>query len=164
MSFVPTLSKARRVPTKQAVCAICVERTRGKTELVRLGYGVTVWLCQAHASTRFQRQRSGRDFVLTPQRLWHAHGCLTAARRKALDAHLAALQGRAARPRPGSYAWPALRRQAEERFARGAHPLQIADQIRREYAACPALPPSRRSLQRWHAERRWLAAASPQPP
>jgi hypothetical protein len=164
MSYLPTLYKARKVPTKQAVCAICVERTRGKSELVRLGYGVTVWLCQAHASTQFQRQHAGRDFVLTLRRLWHAPGCLTAARSKALDAHLNALHGRAARPRPGSYAWPALRRQAEALFSHGAHPALVAAQIHHHYAACPALPPSRRSVLRWHAERRWLASAVPQPP
>ena len=66
--YVPTLYKARRVPTKQAVCAICAERTRGKTTLVELGYGVSVHLCQAHASPEFQTRRSGRDLVLTLQR------------------------------------------------------------------------------------------------
>jgi len=88
--YVPTLYKARRVPTKQVVCAICVERTRGRTQELNLGYGVTVWLCTAHASREFQTQRNGRDLVLTLQRLWRAHGCLTAARHKALRAHLAA--------------------------------------------------------------------------
>jgi len=39
---LPTLYKARGLSTKQPVCAICVERTRGRTEQVRLGYGVGV--------------------------------------------------------------------------------------------------------------------------
>src|SRR3954462_5239320 len=109
MAFLPTLYKARRVPPKQPVCLICVERTRGKTTLVRMSYGVTVWLCQGHASPAFQSQRSGRDFVLTLMQLWQAAGCLTAARHKALDAHLASLRPtRSARPLPGSYAWPHL--------------------------------------------------------
>ena len=30
----PTLYKARNVPTKQPVCAICVDRTRGRTQRV----------------------------------------------------------------------------------------------------------------------------------
>ena len=71
---LPTLYKARKVPTKQAVCAICVERTRGRTRGVELGYGVHVHLCQGHASREFQTRRGGRDFVLTLERLWRAHG------------------------------------------------------------------------------------------
>ena len=58
------------MPTKGEVCAICVERTRGKTVKVDLGRGVQVWLCQDHASDEFRRRRSGRDFVLTLHRLW----------------------------------------------------------------------------------------------
>ena len=51
--------------TKGEVCAICVERTRGKTVNVDLGRGVHVWLCQAHASDEFRRRRSARDFAPT---------------------------------------------------------------------------------------------------
>src|SRR3954447_9071338 len=47
---LPTLYKARNVPTKQPVCVICIERTRGRTQHVRYGYGVEVWLCEGHAS------------------------------------------------------------------------------------------------------------------
>src|SRR5438105_15314941 len=97
---LPTLYKARGVPTKQAVCAICAERSRGQTVLVRYGYGVAVWLCAGHAAHAFQTQRRGRDLVLTLQRLWQAHGCLTANRRKALSAHLQACTSAAQRPRP----------------------------------------------------------------
>src|SRR6266536_5834664 len=38
-AYLPTLYKARKVPTKQAMCAICAERTRGKTRLLELGHG-----------------------------------------------------------------------------------------------------------------------------
>jgi uncharacterized protein (DUF58 family) len=159
------LYKARRVPTKQPVCAICADRTGGRTELVRMTHGVAVWLCAARASVDFQRQRGGRDFVLTLQRLWQAHGCLTANRGKALTAHLTGLRDRPARPRPGSYAWPALRARAEARFAGGAPPAQVARAI--ETAFTPAThplarPPSARTVHRWHAQRRWLT--SPRPP
>src|SRR5919205_4115985 len=68
--YLPTLYKARKVPTKQVVCAICVERTRGRTQELNMGYGVVVWLCEGHASREFQSQRGGRDLVLTLQRLW----------------------------------------------------------------------------------------------
>jgi hypothetical protein len=166
--YVPTLYKARRVPAKRPVCAICADRTRGRTELVRLTHGVTVWLCAAHASPEFQRQRGGRDFVLTLQRLWQAHGCLTANRSKALTAHLNALTGPAPRPRPGSYAWPALRATVEQRFAAGAVPGQVTVALhaafeRRTGVAVLVRPPSPRTIHRWHAERRWLTSSRPPP-
>jgi len=155
--YLPTLYKARGVPTKRAVCAICVERTRGRTVEVGFGYGVRVWLCEGHASPEFQTRRSGRDLVLTLQRLWQAHGVLTTARSKALTAHLNACRGAAPRPRPGSYAWPDLRAEAERRFAAGAGPHAVARELPswrlREYV-WPL--PSGRTVRRWHAQRRWL--------
>jgi hypothetical protein len=157
----PTLYKARHVPTKQQVCAICVDRTRGKTQRVQLTHRVSVWLCQAHASREFQTQRSGRDFVTTLHRVWKANDCLTVARDRALTAHLAQQRGpRPERPRPGSYTWPSLRRAVEAEYARGTTPYQAHQAVHRQHADCPARPPSRRTIQRWHAQRRWLA----QPP
>jgi hypothetical protein len=159
-----TLYKARGVPVKQPVCAICVDRTRGKTAVVKLPYGVTVSLCAGHASAEFLTKRSGRDFVVTMMRVWQANGCLTAARHKALDAHLAALAGPPPRQRPGSYAWPAVRAAAERLFATGIRPDAVAQRIRRREFGL-ARPPSVRTVVRWHSERRWLitgaAAAAP---
>jgi len=154
----PTLYKARQVPTKQPVCAICVERTRGRTRRVALGYGVAVSLCADHASLDFQRRNGGRDFALTLQRLWVAHGCLSSARSRALRAHVDALQGAAARPRPGSYAWPGLRREAEQLFAAGEAPWPTIASLRRRAADAGVRPPSVRTMMRWHSERRWLTA------
>jgi len=162
--LLPSLYKARRVPTKQTVCAICADRTRGRTQLVRLSYGVSVTLCEGHASREFQRQRGGRDFVLTLQRLWQAHGCYTKARGRALDAHLRALAVRPRRARPGSYAWPRLRREAEALFAAGAHPQGVIIRLRARYATNPARAPSVRSMRRWHTERRWLTQPATGPP
>jgi hypothetical protein len=159
--YLPTLYKARRVPTKQPVCAICVERTRGRTVPLQLGYGVIVQLCEGHASREFQTQRGGRDLVLTLQRLWRAHGCLTVARSKALRAHLTACLGSAARPRPGSYAWPRLRREAEAAFAHGGPPMEVIAALRAEHAGGADVPPSIRTMRRWHAERRWIARPPP---
>lgn len=157
MSYLPTLYKARGVPTKRAVCAICVERTRGRTVEVPFGYGVRVWLCEGHASREFQTRRSGRDLVLTLQRLWQAHGMLTTARSKALSAHLAACRAKAARPRPGSYAWPDLRAAAERRFASGAGPRSVLRDLPGWHGeGCPGRLPSGRTIRRWHAQRRWL--------
>ncbi len=162
--YLPTLYKARKVPTKQVVCAICVERTRGRTQLVRLGYGVAVWLCAGHGSREFQVQRSGRDFVLTLHQLWQAHGCLTAARSKALSAHLESLRAANRRGTPGSYAWPDLRRSLELAYARGTATGTAIAHVSRAYEAGPARPPSPRTLYRWRAERRWLATPATSPP
>ena len=111
MYALPTLYKARGLPSvKRPVCAICIDRTRGRTEEVRLGYRVTVWLCPGHASHAFQTKRSGRDFVRTLMGVWQANGCMTQARHRALDAHLNQLaphhhaNGRAATPGPNSAA------------------------------------------------------------
>jgi hypothetical protein len=161
---LPTLYKARGVPNKQAVCAICVERTRGRTVEVRLGYGVRVWLCEGHASHEFQTQRGGRDLVLTLQRLWQAHGMLTTARSKALTAHLTACRGPAERLRPGSYAWPDLRAAAERRFAGGAGAHAVIRALPGWHGdGCPGRLPSARTVRRWHAQRRWLQQG-PGPP
>jgi len=156
MYALPTLYKARNLPLKRPVCAICVERTRGRTEEVRLGYRVTVWLCPGHASASFQTRRGGRDFVRTLMGIWQANGCLTAARHRALDAHLSQLRAQPPRKRPGSYSWPELRRRLEARYAHGAAPLRPHELGASHCAHCSAHTPSRRTLQRWHAERRWL--------
>jgi hypothetical protein len=140
--YLPTLYKARHVPTKQPVCAICVERTRGRTQHVRLGHRVGVWLCEAHGSREFQTRRNGRDFVRTLHGVWQANDCLTLARSRALDAHLAGLRERPQRARPGSYAWPELRHALEHRYARGASPTQLALLVHDRYRSCPAHAPA----------------------
>jgi hypothetical protein len=154
---LPTLYKARNLPLKRPVCAICVERTKGRTEEVRLGHRVSVWLCPGHASRAFQTRRGGRDFVRTLMGVCQANGCLTQARHRALDAHLNQLRAHPPRSRPGSYAWPELRRRLEAYYAAGAPPLDPTNHhARHACPACTAHTPSRRTLQRWHAERRWL--------
>jgi hypothetical protein len=150
-----SLYKARKVPTKSPVCAICVDRTRGTTHQVRFGYGVSVWLCQTHASVEFLTGRSGRDLVVTLMGIWRANGCLTTARRKALDAHLAALKTKPQRARPGSYAWPKLRLHAERLFANGTTISAVTARIR-QATFTNAEPPSHRTIRRWHQQRRWL--------
>jgi hypothetical protein len=156
MYALPTLYKARNLPLKRPVCAICVDRTRGRTEEIRLGYRVTVWLCPGHAAQAFQTKRGGRDFVRTLMEVWQANGCMTAARHRALDSHLAQLRAHPPRKRPGSYAWPDLRRRLEARYANGA-PSANPTTLNHPCTTCTAHSPSRRTLQRWHAERRWLA-------
>jgi hypothetical protein len=142
--------------TAAPVCAICADRTRGGTVALPLTHGITVWLCERHASPEYQMRRDGLELVETLERLWHAHGCLTAARRHALAAHVALVTREpAARPRPGSYAWADLRQRAEAEFARGGPPLPTIHRLRRDLAGGPVAPPSVRTMQRWHSERRW---------
>jgi hypothetical protein len=155
-----SLYKARKVPTKQPCCAICVDRTRGKTQRVSFGYGVEVWFCQQHASTEFLTGRSGRDLVVTLLGIWRANGCLTAARHKALDAHLNALKAKPPRNRPGSYAWPKRRLRAEQLWSTGATRTSVQHRIlAAEYRN--ANPPSRRTIQRWHQDHRWTTRRAP---
>ena len=104
MYALPTLYKARNLPLKRPVCAICVDRTQRRTKKVRLEYRVTVWLCPKHAAQAFQTRKDKRDFVRTLMGVWQANGCMTAARHRALDAHLAQLRAHPPRTRPDSYA------------------------------------------------------------
>jgi hypothetical protein len=157
MYALPTLYKARNLSLKRPVCAICLDRTKGRTEEIRLGYRVTVWLCPGHASHAFQTKRGGRDFARTLMGAWQANGCMTQARHRALDAHLNRQRGPHQRARPGSYAWPELRRRLEAHYATGAPPLDPGALGAHPCDRCTAHTPSRRTLQRWHAERRWLS-------
>jgi len=156
MYALPTLYKARGLPLKRPVCAICIDRTKGRTEQIRLAYRVTVWLCPGHASHAFQTKRGGSDFVRTLMGVWQANGCMTQARHRALDAHLNQLRAPKPRARPGSYAWPELRRRLEAHYATGAPPAEPASLTHHACHTCTAHTPSRRTLQRWHTERRWL--------
>jgi hypothetical protein len=164
MAYLPSLYKARGVPLKQPVCAICIDRTRGKTLQRQLTHGVSVWLCESHHCVEFMRKNAGRDFVVTLQRIWHAQGCLTTSRHRALDAHLLAVRttGRVkTRPRPGSYAWPRLREEAEAAFARGAHVFSTITRLRARYAESDARVPSVRTMRRWFSQGRWIRLPTP---
>ena len=140
-------------------CALCGCRPLGGTKPLALGYGVVIWVCAEHGSPDLQRLRGGRDFVDALERVWAANGCLTAARRRALDAHMKALRpSDAIRPRPGSYTWAILRAEAERRFAAGEPPRAVIDELQELVAGQGANPPSLRTMMRWHAERRWLTS------
>lgn len=140
-------------------CALCGYLTLGDTRPVALGYGVTVWLCAEHGSVAFQQLHGGRAFVQACERVWAANGCLTAGRERALAAHLQALSPDATRPRPGSYTWVDLRREAERRFAAGEQPRPVIERLQALVAGSGANPPSLRTMMRWYAERRWLTTA-----
>jgi hypothetical protein len=164
MTRLPSLYKARGVPVKMPVCAICLDRTRGKTLERELTHGVRLWLCEGHHSIAFMRSNTGRDFAVTLLRIWRAQGCLTRARSRALEVHINAVRalGRAAtRPRPGSYAWPRLRREAEDCFARGDRALTTIMRLRTRHALDHATVPSIRTMRRWFTDGRWLRLPEP---
>jgi hypothetical protein len=161
MTRLPSLYKCRGVPVNSPICAICLDRTRGRTQVRELTHGVKLSLCAGHHSVEFMRSNAGRDFVVTLSRIWGAQGCLTRARSRALEAHLAAVRAvdtTIARPRPGSYAWPRLRREAEQCFARGDGILATIARLREQHALDHAKVPSIRTMQRWFAQCRWLGA------
>ncbi len=162
MAYVPSLYKARGVPTKSPVCAICLDRTRGTTTRLDLGFGVRVSLCRLHASVEFQCSYAGREFTLTLMRVWEAQGCMTLPRQRALDAHHDRVRenGRAEtqqRRRPGSYSWVSLREEAERHFFEGASLDATIVSLRERHADDFARPPSVKTMRRWHADRRWLS-------
>ncbi len=170
MTRLHSLYKARGLPLKVPVCAICLDRTRGKTRERQLTYGVRIWLCAVHHSVEFMRSNAGRDFVVTLERIWRSQGCLTRSRSKALTSHLNAVlaTGRTVRRRlPGSYAWPQLRAEAERAFAQGDGVLATIHALRERHAGDHATVPSVRTMRRWFAQGRWLRptwAAGHSPP
>jgi hypothetical protein len=164
MTRLPSLYKARGVPVKSPICAICVDRTRGETLERQLTHGVRVWLCEGHHSVAFMRSNAGRDFVVSLMRIWRSQGCMTRARARALDAHLNAIRAlgsRTSRARPGSYAWPRLRREAEDDFARGHDVLATIERLRRQHLRDHATVPSIRTMRRWFSQCRWLRRHEP---
>jgi hypothetical protein len=149
---------------KTPICAICLDRTRGTTLERELTHGVRIWLCQGHHSIAFLRSNTGRDLAVSLLRIWRAQGCLTRSRSRALEAHVNAVRalGRAARQRrPGSYAWPRLRREAEECFARGDRALTTIARLRARHSLDHASVPSVRTMRRWFADGRWLRLPEP---
>ena len=166
MTRLPTLYKCRGVPVKSPICAICLDRTRGTTHIRELTHGVRLSLCQGHNSTEFMRRNAGRDFAVTLLRIWRAQGCLTRARSRALDSHLRAVRALGAtvtraRARPGSYAWPKLRREAEHAFARGDSVTTTIARLRQRHARDHATVPSIRTMRRWFSQGRWLRIPTP---
>jgi hypothetical protein len=165
MNYLPSLYKARGVPLKSPICVICLDRTRGKTLEREFTHGVKIWLCEGHHSVAFMRRNAGRDFVVTLTRIWQSHGGLTRAQSRALDAHLRAIRALSRpvpRQRPGSYAWPRLRREAEEAYARGDGTLTTINRLRERHLRDHASVPSVRTTRRWFSDCRWLTFRDPE--
>lgn len=152
-----SLYKARGMG-KLPPCAICMGPGAGGRAELHLPFGLKVWLCAEHRRPEFLTSRAGRDLVVSLMGVWRAAGCMTSTRGRALDSHLARLRSAPARaPRPGSYSWPVLRQEAEARFAGGEPPARVIADLRARHARDTANAPSRRTMQRWFAEGRWLS-------
>ncbi len=145
-------------------CAICAGTGQDPRRLVHLTHGVAVWLCDTHAAERFMREDGGTVFADRLACMWIATGALTVLRAAALRTHVHQTRSAGvARDRPGSYSWPVLRREAEQRFAKGHDPRQVIQELRERHADCPAMAPSPRTMRRWYTQARWLAPPPPGP-
>jgi hypothetical protein len=139
-------------------CAICGGKGVGARALLHLTHGVSVWLCAGHRDPSFVHSRAGRDLMVSLGHVWAASNCLTRRRNAALLAHMA----RVGNPqpdhrRPGSYAWPSLRGEAERRFHAGEPPARVIADLRTREARGSAVAPSVRTMRRWFTEGRWLS-------
>ena len=143
---------------KVPMCAICGGAGEGSRQEHRLTHGVSVWLCEAHRSDAFQRRRGGRDFVASLGAVWRAAGIGDRRHAAALTAHLRRVRGGDPRARPGSYAWPHLRREAERRFASGQGVADVFGALNRHCRSRQIRCPSLRTVRRWFHEGRWLLA------
>jgi hypothetical protein len=162
VTIVPMLKSAYKGESlgKTPACILCGGPGRGRRAVLELPYGVKVWLCAGHRDPEFLTRRAGRDFVTSLLHVWRAAGCLDRRRSEALSAHLRRVQDAAAlRGLPGSYAWPKLRAEAERRFAAGEPLPQVTADLRARAAGDETLAPSVRTIRRWFADARWLAAS-----
>ncbi len=140
-----------------SLCALCARPGDGEVLEHRMTHGVTVVLCQHHRSERFQTQGAGEDFVDALSAMWRAAGCLTQQRQLALSAHTRRVAPASTDwHRPGSYAWPELRHEAEQRWAAGHPPLRVMHDLRQLHSGWSAVVPSMRTMRRWYEEARWL--------
>jgi hypothetical protein len=133
---------------------------------VPLAYGVSLVLCKDHRDPRFIATRSGRDFLRAVGTLFSSLGITARRYREALlrfvDEVARPQDYRPKRHRPGSYAWPERRQDAETVWSRGGSFTQglhaaVADP---PDARARARPPSSRTVRRWWQDRRWLQPAA----
>jgi hypothetical protein len=147
-------------PAKHPRCICCFPKSVAGQE-VPLRYGVRIVLCMDHRDPRFLHSRGGRDFLAATSALFRSLG-LTG--RRYHDALLAFLEevrdtGRPTpRQRPGSYAWPELRRDAEQAWQFGASFEQGCSVVftHDEPVTKRLRLPSLATVRRWWREKRWM--------
>lgn len=145
------LGQAQAMPP----CAICRQSGGGTRAEQHLCYGVSVWLCQVHGSDAFLMHRGGAEFAERLADVWAAAGATGARRTAALHAHMRRFDPiDGTRRRPGSYAWAALRKHAERRFAAGEPRDAVIADLQRAHKDGPATLPSVHTMRRWFREAR----------
>jgi hypothetical protein len=145
-------------------CGICGHGRRGEAHVRFLPHGLHVWLCQTHGSLAFITRDGGREFARRLQIRWQSNEEFGPRRRLALTAHVERIRRLGgASDKPGSHAWPRLRKEAERRFAAGDDPTTVIRELRLDVSGGPAVAPSLRSFRRWFAEGRWLLPPPPTP-
>lgn len=155
-------TRARGERGPGGLCAVCC--LPRATRSYHLTHGIVIELCRIHRADEFLRRREGRAFTDRLRSVWAANGVLTTRRADALRTHHRRIRpAPAERQRPGSYAWPELRRHAEARFAAGEAPGSLIAELRRRHANDAAHVPTVRTMRRWFAEARWLHAPAARP-
>ncbi len=144
-----------RVGGARIECAIC-EAVDGVRPF-HMTRRVVVHLCRTHRTDAYLSRDDGREFTDRIEAAWRTLGLATSARLAALAAHRRAHGPRPDRSHcPGSYSWPALRLEAEGRFASGEPPREVIGDLRSRHVEAPATVPSVQTMRRWFRERRWL--------
>lgn len=140
--------------TASGACVVC---SGAGARPYFMTHGVVVALCKAHRELSYLRRRSGRVFGEHLRRHFLARfGSISGHQQAALHAHTGRVTGADLTSGPGSYAWPSVRVEAEQRFAAGDDPRVVIAQLRRRYSGSAAIVPSVRTLQRWFTQGRWL--------
>lgn len=143
-----------RSRTTSGACVVC---SGAGARPYFMTHGVVVALCKAHREMSYLRRRSGRTFGADLRRHFLAKfGSLSGHQQAAIHTHSGCVSGVDLKSGPGSYAWPSVRIEAEQRFAAGDDPRVVIAQLRRRYSSSIAIVPSVRTLQRWFAQGRWL--------
>jgi len=154
-------------PMKAVRCAACFPRSVAG-QMIPMRYGVTIALCEDHRDPAFVRSRGGRDFLAALTTTFESLGFRGARYGKALRAFVGdvlAMGTPTPRHRPGSYAWPEQRRDAEAVWADGGS-YHDGEAVVHAYFAEPVpgmRAPSGHTIRRWWRDRRWLTPR-PSPP
>lgn len=136
-------------------CAVCGEVVH--VAAFHMTRRVVVQLCRVHRSAEFLARDDGWEFTQRMEAAWRSHGVATAQRMAALAAHRRTYGPRAQPSRcPGSYSWPALRREAERRFGQHEAPAEVIADLRDRHRDGLATVPSVQTMRRWFREARWL--------
>jgi hypothetical protein len=151
-----------RGPAKHPRCIACFPKSVAG-QVVPLSRGVSIVLCADHRDPAFLHSRGGRDFLAATGALFRGLGLSGRRWQEALSTFLddvRATRGPTPRRRPGSYAWPGVRRRAEEVWNAGG---SFEDGMRAVYTHVEPITtgfslPSLSTVRRWWRQKRWFLA------